>query len=269
MKKILSFLLIFFVFIVFKPHQVLATACPAGVPSRGVGNANCDATIDLLDFEIWRQEFLKTETTPTFNADFIEDNTTDLKDFEIWRNTFTTTAPTSFTENTQNTPTPDTSLTEQQKEDLDVLKRNTLSSFFNAAIRYYAVHGGFPTNWTAPTPMPTGQYGNITNFPNMGDPTIMTTFVTPLVNAGELPANFYTTQGQYLTSISMSVQDSLILNCFKPQSLAFQQTDQNTKYTGITFSGLHSVSTDIVSGNPPIGSCKINGGLNDCYWCIY
>ncbi|MFA6005884.1 MAG: 6-bladed beta-propeller [Patescibacteria group bacterium] len=70
-----------------------APACPAGMPARSTGNANCDNKVDLLDFEQWRQEFKGTLTTNL--ADFQADTHVDLLDFEIWRHTFTIPAPTA------------------------------------------------------------------------------------------------------------------------------------------------------------------------------
>ncbi len=46
------------------------------------GDANCDNSITLTDFEIWRSEFIKNALT---KADFNDDRKINLFDFEIWR----------------------------------------------------------------------------------------------------------------------------------------------------------------------------------------
>ena len=57
------------------------------------GDADCNNSIDNLDFEIWRKEKFQELTTKT--ADFNSDSVVDLIDFEIWRkNRFPTTTPT-------------------------------------------------------------------------------------------------------------------------------------------------------------------------------
>ncbi len=47
------------------------------------GDANCDDLIDLLDYEIWRQEANEELTTKT--ADFNGDGVVDISDFNIWQ----------------------------------------------------------------------------------------------------------------------------------------------------------------------------------------
>lgn len=57
---------------------------PSCVLSRG--NANGDSRIDLLDFEIWREEFL--DPTRGTRANFNCDLTVDVLDFGIWKSNF-------------------------------------------------------------------------------------------------------------------------------------------------------------------------------------
>lgn len=60
------------------------TATPVpGCPLKSTGDANCDGKKDLIDFEIWRQEFTNVRTTKT--ADFDGTGTVTIVDFEIWR----------------------------------------------------------------------------------------------------------------------------------------------------------------------------------------
>jgi hypothetical protein len=49
---------------------------------KSKGDANCDNSITLTDFEIWRSEFIKNALT---KADFNDDRKINLFDFEIWR----------------------------------------------------------------------------------------------------------------------------------------------------------------------------------------
>jgi len=56
------------------------------VCQKAKGDANCDFSIDVFDFEIWRKEF--TQELTTHNADFNSDTHTDVLDFEIWRSNY-------------------------------------------------------------------------------------------------------------------------------------------------------------------------------------
>jgi hypothetical protein len=63
---------------------------PATCARKAEGDADCNGTINLLDFEIWRQEFTSTGEQPYLGkADFNHDGNTTLADFEIWRRTYT------------------------------------------------------------------------------------------------------------------------------------------------------------------------------------
>lgn len=64
--------------------------CPAGVPGKSMGNANCDSKTDLSDFEIWRSEAfdqggIEGKIRNDWKADFNCDQKVNLSDFEIWR----------------------------------------------------------------------------------------------------------------------------------------------------------------------------------------
>lgn len=54
---------------------------------KSSGDANCDGSINLNDYDLWRAEFNGQVTTR--NADFNNDSNVSLIDFEIWRRTFT------------------------------------------------------------------------------------------------------------------------------------------------------------------------------------
>ncbi|MFA6005885.1 MAG: DUF1554 domain-containing protein [Patescibacteria group bacterium] len=73
------------------------TPTPA-CPRKPEGDANCDNGVDLLDFEIWRQEFTAVTPPPILKSDFNPNLKADLLDFEIWRHTFTIPAPTATPE---------------------------------------------------------------------------------------------------------------------------------------------------------------------------
>jgi len=53
---------------------------------KGEGDANCDGVINILDFEIWRREFLGIDTTT--KSDFDSSGGVTILDFEIWRRGF-------------------------------------------------------------------------------------------------------------------------------------------------------------------------------------
>ena len=58
--------------------------CPAGVPGRNLGNADCNGSIDVNDFELWKEQF-QSGIILIQSADFNSDNKVDGIDFEIWR----------------------------------------------------------------------------------------------------------------------------------------------------------------------------------------
>jgi hypothetical protein len=63
---------------------------PANCPRKAQGDADCNGSINLADFEIWRQEFTSVGEQPYLGkADFNNDGNTTLADFEIWRRTYT------------------------------------------------------------------------------------------------------------------------------------------------------------------------------------
>lgn len=65
------------------PTRSPTPSVPAGCSMKAKGDADCNNRIDLIDFEIWRKEFMRTLTTKT--ADFIASGIVDLVDFEAWR----------------------------------------------------------------------------------------------------------------------------------------------------------------------------------------
>jgi len=57
----------------------------SSAPAHNLGNANCDAQINILDFLKWKREFVSHKST-NLTADFNCDNTINLNDFTVWRN---------------------------------------------------------------------------------------------------------------------------------------------------------------------------------------
>lgn len=68
--------------------QAIATPTPTNPPRPG--DANGDGIVDIIDYNIWRDEFIAVNTPlgGGFRADFNQDGTVDLVDFNIWRNAF-------------------------------------------------------------------------------------------------------------------------------------------------------------------------------------
>lgn len=54
---------------------------------KNKGDADCNGTTDIADFEIWRKEF--TGELVSKNADFNSDEKVNIIDFELWRRAFT------------------------------------------------------------------------------------------------------------------------------------------------------------------------------------
>ncbi len=64
------------------------TIAATNTPIPVVGDANGDGLVNILDYNIWRDEFLGILTTK--KSDFNHDSIIDLLDFNIWRNAFNT-----------------------------------------------------------------------------------------------------------------------------------------------------------------------------------
>lgn len=76
------------------------TTTPTPTPLPLEGDVNGDGSIDILDFNIWRNEFIGISTTK--QSDLNKDGKIDLVDFSIWRN--------AFNPQTSITPTPTTGI---------------------------------------------------------------------------------------------------------------------------------------------------------------
>lgn len=70
------------------PHSC---QCPSSLssssPPKSAGNANCDNTVDMLDFSLWLGEYLRSDLS-SFTADFNCDHHADLLDFSVWLRRF-------------------------------------------------------------------------------------------------------------------------------------------------------------------------------------
>lgn len=64
----------------------ILTSQPPLTGTNRIGDANKDGQIDILDFNIWRNEFLNIIIEKS--SDFNNDGAVDLLDFNIWRNAF-------------------------------------------------------------------------------------------------------------------------------------------------------------------------------------
>ncbi|MBI2622695.1 MAG: hypothetical protein HYW64_01200 [Candidatus Levybacteria bacterium] len=77
---------------------------PTTAPQRVEGDANGDNSVDILDFNIWRDEFLGNSQTK--QADFNGDGVVDLLDFTIWRNAIAAPSPSPTSPPNVPSPTP-------------------------------------------------------------------------------------------------------------------------------------------------------------------
>ena len=55
-------------------------------PLKTKGDANCDGTVNIADYAVWQQEFVRSKTTS--DADFSRDNNVNLIDYAIWQHNF-------------------------------------------------------------------------------------------------------------------------------------------------------------------------------------
>lgn len=73
------------------PESIMFEYTPPPTPTpkcatHGTGDADCNQTVNLVDFEIWRKEY--DGTLKTLDADFNNDKKTNVVDFEIWRQSY-------------------------------------------------------------------------------------------------------------------------------------------------------------------------------------
>lgn len=132
---------------------------------------------------------------------------------------------------------------EQLKKGRDTSLRNTTAEFYNANLRYYATKGQFA-------------WGTSSSFIASGINT-MGSYVTDLVNAGELKNRFMDLAGTgNLAKVKVtSTAAEHIAVCYKPESKSFQ-IDANTTYSS--------------DGSVVASGCKsqTSAGGTDCFFCV-
>ncbi|MCR4329190.1 MAG: prepilin-type N-terminal cleavage/methylation domain-containing protein [Candidatus Roizmanbacteria bacterium] len=140
---------------------------------------------------------------------------------------------------------------EQFRKGTDTAIRNTAQEYYNALIRFYAQRSAFPTDFPQITP------------DGLGYPLTTTSFVTGVIEAGELKSNFLEIAQDQLANIYVARAGvSKLLVCFQPQSKSFQKADKNTKYSSYNFTS----SSDDATVNTDSATCS---ATNSCYWCVY
>ena len=143
---------------------------------------------------------------------------------------------------------------EQLKKGTDTGIRNTVSELHGATIRFYAIKNHMP--WCDPSDPttctdPSGELASTIDAPGFWNP------ITQIINAGELKSDFVSLSGAQLTKIritGISDPSPEVIVCYLPTSKSFQ-ADPNTKFDQ---SGVEEAS----------GTCKSQGGAQDCFWCI-
>jgi type IV pilus assembly protein PilA len=157
---------------------------------------------------------------------------------------------------------------EQLRKANDTKVQNATVEFQTALIRYYTGQNGFP--WSVDGSACQTNSGAVQESPN--DPWNITTPVTletavdciesdtdtqDLVDTGELKASFTEVTG-VLDKIYLSSEGTNVTVCYMPDSKA-GQNDKGAHYTDEI--GTEDVLTE------GVGTCKANGGTEDCYWC--
>ncbi len=156
---------------------------------------------------------------------------------------------------------------EQFKKATDTGVRNTSQELYNAAIRYYAQRNGWPAEWAAV--FDAGGVGADGAAVQVGAADT-NDLITGLVAASELKQNFKELAEDQLDKIYVARQgESKLLVCFAPQSNSFLNADRNVKFINPSLDSVDGIpSTDpITSGEGT--TCKVYGGAEDCYWCLY
>lgn len=165
---------------------------------------------------------------------------------------------------------------EQFRKGNDTGTRNTAQEIFNAAIRYYSLKNEWHSTWTFGNIAQTIDDDEADSYPSVGTDVV----IQPLIEAGELKDNFIELAGGtlkkiFITKATTSTTDSHIALCYEPTSKSFQNADANTKFTSTLFveneTGditIYQPEVDVLDENG-VGTCKLNGGDQNCYWCIY
>lgn len=129
---------------------------------------------------------------------------------------------------------------EQLKKGTDTGIRNTVSEIHGALIRFYAVKTYMP--WSTQVGQPGTVSGVATNY---------SSYLSSVIDTGELKQDFFQLAGGQLASIYMNGNEESITVCFQPKSKSFR-SDPNTKFS----------QSGAVDANCP------NANASTCYWCV-
>ncbi|MBU4431271.1 hypothetical protein KKB16_04170 [Patescibacteria group bacterium] len=76
------------------PTSTSSSSCPvcSSSPPKSTGNANCDTSINISDFAIWKTEYLQyrqtNQSSNNYNSDFNCDSQVTISDFAIWKTNY-------------------------------------------------------------------------------------------------------------------------------------------------------------------------------------
>jgi len=137
---------------------------------------------------------------------------------------------------------------EQLKKGTDTGTRNSVSEIHSAVIRFYALKGVMP--W-CPTAGCTANTTYALSLP-LNNTTFMS-YLSSVVDTGELKSNFTTVQAGELSKIFVTGTDAQVIVCYKPGSKSFR-SDLNTKFDA---AGVQSTMP-----------CLTSPDASACYWCV-
>ncbi|KKR31734.1 MAG: hypothetical protein UT63_C0062G0005 [Candidatus Gottesmanbacteria bacterium GW2011_GWC2_39_8] len=139
---------------------------------------------------------------------------------------------------------------EQLKKGRDTSTRNTVSEFYNAALRYYSIKGQF--SWGTGGLNAFGYSSDTMALDDMGSD------ITEFMTTGELKQRFMDLAGtSNLAKIYVTSTDAEQLSvCYKPESKAFQE-DANTQF-----------SADASTDGAATCNSQVSGSGDNCYWCV-
>lgn len=142
---------------------------------------------------------------------------------------------------------------EQLKKGTDTGVRNTVAEFQGSVIRFFALKGNMPfcdpadpTTCNDPTAVALDTLNTAPYY----------TALDQVINSGELKSDFATLASSQMAKIFVtgdSTANTLAV-CYSPTSKSFQ-ADANTKF-------------DSAGVEEAAGTCKSDGGAQDCFWCV-
>lgn len=129
---------------------------------------------------------------------------------------------------------------EQFKKGTDTGVRNTVAEIQAAATRYYSTAIEYP-------------WGTLTGTGVAADGSAFKPYITSMVNAGELKADFLELSSEQLKNIYVTYNKEKITVCFQPGSKSFR-ADKSARY-------------DSAGGTLAETTCP-NGTSSLCHWCV-